>query len=555
MEAGSATARTPPRGGKWGVVIALASAQFIMVLDSTVMNVSIQDVIDDLDTTVSRMQLAIAAYTLCMAALMMLGGKIGDVIGRRLAFRIGLVLFGVGAGITAAAPNVGVLIAGWSVVEAVGAALMIPAVAALIASNYSGRDRAICFGIIGGVVGAAAAAGPIIGGWVSTEFSWRLVFAAETVIVVVLLVASRLIRDHPRRTPRPRLDGIGATLSGAGLALVVLGIVASTDWGWVEPKGALTVAGTEITPFGLSVVPFLIVVGLFLLGAFADWERRVSERGGDPLVRLEMLRIPRLRAGLMTMAVMMLTMGGIFFVLPLYLQIVLGKDPLDTGIHILPLSIAVFFVALVASRLSSRVAPRRIVRLGMVAILAGSLLLLATIEPALDALEFGVAMAIIGVGLGMMASQLGNINLSSVPATETSEVGGLQGTAQNLGTALGTALIGAILLTSLTGAFDRNITDNPDLPGKVRNEVAAQTQAGIPFLPASQARSELERRGVSDAETKALTETYADAELTALKAALGGVAAIVVLSFWATRRLPAEPLPASDGDPGAAGPP
>ena len=160
-DAGSDAAGSGKSGrGKWNVVLALASAQFIMVLDSTVMNVSIEEVITDLDTTVTKMQLAIAAYTLCMAALMLLGGKIGDIIGRLKAFRIGLVLFGIGAGITSIAPSIGVLIAGWSVIEACGAALMIPAVAALIASNYEGRDRAICFGIIGGVVGAACGGRP-----------------------------------------------------------------------------------------------------------------------------------------------------------------------------------------------------------------------------------------------------------------------------------------------------------------------------------------------------------------------------------------------------------
>ena len=328
-----------------------------MVLDSTVMNVSIEKVIHDLGTTVTRMQLAIATYTLTTAALMMLGGKVGDIIGRRRAFRIGLVTFGVGATITAAAPSIGVLVLGWSILEAIGAALMIPAVAALITSNYTGRERAIAFGIIGGIAGAAAAAGPIIGGWASTEFSWRVVFAAEGVIVIGLLLASRLIRDAHREGPRPHLDGVGAALSAIGLALLVLGIVQSTEWGWIEPKEALSIAGVEITPFGFSVVPFLIVGGGALLCAFVAWERHMVARGRDPLVDLSMLRIPRLRAGLSTQAAMMMTMSGTFFVLPLYLQIVLGKDPLETGVRVLPLSIGVFVVSLVASRLSSRFAP------------------------------------------------------------------------------------------------------------------------------------------------------------------------------------------------------
>ena len=530
---------------KWAVVIALASAQFIMVLDSTVMNVSIQKVIDDLDTTVSKMQLAIATYTLTMAALMMLGGKVGDIIGRRRAFRIGLVLFGLGAGITAVAPNMGVLILGWSIVEALGAALMVPAVSALLTSNYEGRDRAVAFGVIGGVAAAAAAAGPIIGGWVSTSFSWRDVFAGEVVIVGGLLLASRFVRDAPRPEPRPRLDGTGALLSAAGLALAVLGIVQSTDWGWIEPKQALSIGGTEITPFGLSVVPFLIATGLALLAAFVAWERHVVRAGRNPLVRLEMLRIPRLRGGLVTLGVMMLTLAGVFFVLPLYLQIVLGKDPIETGLHVLPFSIAVFFFSLGASRLSSRIAPRRIVRTGMVTIFTGAILLLLTIESTLEAVGFSLAMAVVGTGLGLMASQLGNINLSSVPPEETSEAGGLQGTAQNLGSALGTALIGSVLLTSLTGAFDRDVRNNADLPKSVRSEVAADTTAGLAFVPADDVRSALVERGVPTHEADQLVDDYDDSQIRALKYALGAVAGLVALGFVATRRLPAEPYAAT----------
>jgi EmrB/QacA subfamily drug resistance transporter len=527
---------------KWRVVLALASAQFIMVLDSTVMNVSIQEVIDDLDTTVTSMQLAIASYTLCMAALMLLGGKIGDIIGRLRAFRIGLVLFGLGAGITSVAPNITILIIGWSVIEACGAALMLPAVAALIASNYSGRDRAIGFGIVGGVIGAAAAAGPIIGGAVATALSWRWVFGGEVVVVLFLLLGSRVILDQPRERI-PKLDKVGALLSASGLGLAVLGIVQSTDWGWINVKEAPTIGGTEITPFGLSVVPFLILIGLVLIGCFMSWERRVAERGGDPLLRLPMLKIPTLRSGLESMTVMMFVMGGTFFVLPLYLQIVEGKDPFDTGLHILPLSVAVFVVALTASRLSSRIAPRTLVRTGMGVIVVGSVFLLLTIEPGLEIVAFDLAMAVIGVGMGLMASQIANVNLSSVPEKDTSEVGGLQGTAQNLGTALGTALIGSILLTSLLGSFNDQVAANPDIPAKVRNEVKEKTEKGIAFVPADAAEQQLVAAGLPEAQAKSIGDDYRDAQITALKIALGGVAFAVVLGFGATRRLPSEPLP------------
>src|SRR5882757_7014563 len=214
-----------------------------MVLDSTVMNVSIQRVITDLDTKVQTMQLAIATYTLTTAALMLIGGKLGDIIGRRLAFRIGLITFGAGALVTALAPSMGILILGWSILEAVGAALMIPAIIALLAANYEGRDRVVAYGAIGGIAGAAGAAGPIIGGWVATVGSWRDVFAAEAVIMLVLLGVSVIIRDAPLGRAKPKLDVVGSVLSAGGLALAVLGIVQSSTWGWITPKHPPMIGG------------------------------------------------------------------------------------------------------------------------------------------------------------------------------------------------------------------------------------------------------------------------------------------------------------------------
>lgn len=531
---------------KWRVIIALASAQFVMVLDGTVMNVSINEVVQDLDTTVTKMQLAITLYTLTMASLMMVGGKIGDVIGRRRAFRIGLIIFAVGAGITAAAPNITVLMIGWSVLEGVGAALMIPAIAALIAGNYKGRDRAAAYGIIGGIAGAAAASGPIIGGYVSTEFSWRYVFGAEVFIMAALLVASFVIKEAPfQGSKRPKLDGVGAGLSISGLAIAVLGVVQSTDWGWITPKGALTISGTEITPFGFSVVPFLILAGVVLLGLFVVWEQRMTRLDRDPLIRLEMLKIPQLRAGLSMFTAMFMILAGTFFVLPLYLEIVLGKDPLETGIQILPLSIGLFVVALGASRLSTRFSPKRIVRAGLVFMLAGAIALLASINSTLDEPVFLAAMSFVGIGLGLLASQLGNVNLSSVDESRSSEAGGLQGTSQFLGSALGTALIGSILLTGLTGAFNDNIENNPDLPPQVRTELSKKTAQGIPFIAGSSVESEATKAGLSSEQAKATAKAYDEAQLTALKTALGAVAAIVVLAFWFTRRLPSQPMAAA----------
>jgi EmrB/QacA subfamily drug resistance transporter len=527
---------------KWAVLIALCSGQFIMVLDSTVMNVSIQRVIEDLDTSVSTMQLAIATYTLTTAALILVGGKLGDIIGRRLAFRIGLVIFGAGALITALAPSMGILILGWSILEAVGAALMIPAIISLLAANYEGRDRIIAYGAIGGIAGAAGAAGPIIGGWVATVGSWRDVFAAEAVIMVCLLAVSVVIRDAPLGRSRPQLDVRGGLLSASGLALAVLGIVQSSTWGWVTPKQALTIGGTEIEPFGLSIVPLLIVAGLLLVAAFVVWERRIAAAGRDTLVDLSMLRLAQLRAGLGTMSVMFLCLGGMFFLMPLYLQIVLGKDPLETGVALLPMSLAVFFVAMGASRLSSRVPPRLLIQLGLLFVAAGAALLVVTIDPTFDSLPFAGSVFVVGIGLGLIASQITNVNLASAGPEKTSETGALQGTAQNLGSALGTAVIGSLLLTVLTTTFDHRVENDASLPAEPRQHVAERTKQGLEFIPATDAAAALRQRGVPAPVVTELEAKYSQSQVDGLKIAIGGVAVFALLGLGVTRRLPSAPL-------------
>ncbi len=529
---------------KWAVLIALCSGQFVMVLDSTVMNVSIQRVIEDLDTKVSTMQLAIATYTLTTAALMLVGGKVGDIIGRRLAFRIGLVTFGAGALITALSGSIGILILGWSILEAVGAALMIPAMLALIASNYEGADRVVAYGALGGIAGAAAAAGPMIGGFVATVGSWRDVFAGEAVIMVCLLATSRIIADAPLGRARPRLDLRGALLSASGLALAVLGVVQASTWGWITPKEPFTIGGTTVEPFGLSIVPFLIVAGLLLIAAFAAWERHLAGAGGDTLVDLAMLRIARLRAGLGTIGVMFLCLSGIFFLMPLYLQIVLGKDPLETGVRLLPMSLAVLFVAIGCSKLATRVAPRLLIRLGFLFIAVGAGLLVLTIDPDFDSLPFAGSILVVGIGLGLIGSQVSNVNMSTAGPEKTSETGALQGTAQNLGAALGTALIGSILLSFLTATFDHRVEGDKSLPYKPRHEVREKTSEGLAFIPAEEAAAALREQGVPAQVVSQLESDYAQSQVDALKIAVGGVALFALLGLvGTTRRLPGKPLP------------
>ena len=419
---------SPSKSAGLGLPIAvLGAAQFVMVLDSSVMNVSISQIVEDLDTTIAGVQLAITAYTLVMAALMLAGAKLGDIFGRDKTFAVGLGIYGLGSLTTSLSPNLTVLLIGWSLIEGIGAALVMPAIVSLVAASYSGPQRALAFGIIGGVAGAAVAAGPLIGGWVTTEFSWRYVFAGETVIVAGIL----LLRGHLKRSPplavRPKLDVVGVLISSLGLGLTVFGILKSSEWGLIEPRGALTINGTEITPFGFSAVPFIIMGGLGCLALFALWEERRERAGKETLLDRSLLRIRQLRAGLTTLMMQQLILLGTFFVMPVYLQVVLGFDAFETGKHLFPMSVTMFIAALLGPRLAANWAPKRVAQGGLLALAAASVLLLGTIDVQLDEADFAIALSVFGVGAGLLLSQLGNVIMSSVPPEKINETGGLQG--------------------------------------------------------------------------------------------------------------------------------
>jgi len=519
---------------KWGVVAVLGTAQFLMVLDQAVMNVAISQLVDDFDTTVTTIQAVIALYALVMAGLMLTGGKLGDLWGRRRAFRIGLCIYGAGSALTAASWSVPTLMLGWSILEGIGAALVLPALVALVAGSYRGADRAVAYGVLGGVAGAGIAVGPILGGWVTTDFTWRLVFVGEVLVALGILAATRLIPESARESDRPGLDWVGSVLSASGLAVIVFGVLQASNWGWLEPRSS------PIEPFGFALTPFVITAGGVLLAAFRAWERRREGLGLDPLVHFRLFRIASLRGGVSMLLAQNLILMGVFFTIPLFLQVVQGFDALETGVRMLPASAGLFTAAIAGSALSKRFAPRPLVRAGLLIVFVAILMLLGTIEPELDNASFLVAMGVLGVGMGLIVSQLGNVVQSSVGESDRSEAGGLQNTAQQLGSSLGTAVLGAIVISGLIAAFTSNIADDPRVSGEVTEEVKVQLSAGGSFVASSEVRSGAEAAGIDPATADALVENYEDAQLTALKTAFLFAALLAVASFWSTRRLPTQ---------------
>jgi len=532
---------------RWRALIVLGATQFLMVLDTSVMNVSISQLVHDFHTDVTAIQGAITLYTLVMAAFMLTGGRIGDLTGRRRAFTVGLIVYACGSAITAAAPQLWVLILGWSVIEGLGAALVLPALAALVAGNYTGRDRAVAYGMIGGLAGAGIAVGPLLGGWVTTYLSWRLVFAGEVVLVLAILATSRWIREARTEGARPKLDYLGAVLSVAGLALVVLGVLQSSNWGWVQPRNS------PFTIAGFSLTLYVIGAGLLLLGLLASWERHLEAAGRDPLIPPRLFRVPPLRSGLSVLAAQNMILLGLFFTIPLYLQVVQGLDAFQTGLRLLPVSLTMLVSAMSGPLLGRHASPRTIIRIGLAVLAVAGVWLLLAIKPVLDDLSFALAMALLGLGMGLLASQLGNVVQSSVGDADRSEVGGLQNTAQQLGSSLGTALIGSILIGALAASFTTKIADNPKVSSAVSTQVGVRLESGISFVPASEVRTGLDKAGVPPAEADAVVTAYSEAELAGLKAGILVACAIALGSFWLTRRLPSARLDPRPGAPAAAG--
>jgi MFS family permease len=514
-------------------LVALAGAQFIMVLDQSVMNVSISQLVAEFNTTVTVIQAVITLYCLVMAMLMLTGGKIGDIIGRRRAFVIGLVIYACGSGLTAVSQTVAQLTLGWSILEGVGAALVLPAMAALIAGNFEGRERKAAYAVIGGVAGAGIAIGPILGGWATTELTWRVVFVGEVVIVLGILAMVRYVQDAPRTGPRPKLDVVGSILSATGLGLIVLGVLQSTTWGVLKPKDS------PVEPFGLSLTPFVIATGAALVWGFVQWQRRRERAGRDPLVHLDLVKIPTLRAGLIGLFSQNLILMGVFFTIPLYLQLVLGLDALQTGLKMLPASIAMFIAAALGSGLSTRYTVRAVTRAGLTIICVSCVLLLATIRPDLADLAFALSMAALGVGMGFVASQLGLVVQSSVDASGRGEAGGLQYTGQQLGSSLGVALIGAIVLSGLTTTFVTTVQEDERISAEVAAQVGVAAESGLDFVSSTDIEAAAQSAGLDAPTTAAVVDDYEAAQLQALKAGLLAAALVALASLAFTGNLPA----------------
>ena len=517
------------------VLLTLGSGQFLMTLDSSVMNVSIATVAKDVDTTVTGVQTAITLYTLVMATLMITGGKIGTMIGRRRAFSIGCVIYAAGSLTTALATSLPVLILGWSFLEGVGAALIMPAIVALVASNFPAEQRPRAYGLIASAGAIAVAAGPLIGGAFTTYLSWRLVFLGEVILVVGILFLARRVKDVQSEKAFA-LDYVGVVLSATGLGFIVYGVLRSGEWGWVRAKPDAP------DLLGLSVTLWMILGGMIVLRLFLSWEQRVAAAGREPLVDTRMLRNPQLTGGLVMFFFQFLLQAGLFFIVPLFLSVALGLTAVETGIRLLPLSVTLLLAAVGVPKIWPQASPRRVVTVGLAALLAGIVSLMAALEVGVGAEIVTVPLLLAGLGVGALASQLGAVTVSAVPDEQTGEVGGLQNTATNLGASLATALAGSVLIAALSASFIQGVQDNPDVPDDMVAAAETELAGGVPFVSNADLESSLSDAGVDATTADAVVEENESARIVGLQLSLAVLALLAALALFLTRLVPTQPV-------------
>jgi MFS family permease len=525
---------TDRRAGAAGIVlVTLAAGQFLMILDSSVMNVSIATVAKDVGTTVTGIQTAITLYTLVMASLMITGGKLGQILGRKRAFAIGCVIYGCGSFITAISPSLGVLMLGWSFLEGAGAALILPSIVALVASNFTRSERPRAYGLVASAGAIAVAAGPLIGGLFTTYLSWRWVFAGEVLIVLVILALTRRMEDS-RPESGVRLDLVGTGLSALGLGLIVFGILRAGAWGFVQPKDGAP------EWIGLSPTLWLMLGGGLVVWLFLQWEGRRVDRGREPLINPAILRNATLRGGLTSFFFQYLLQAGLFFAVPLFLSVALGLSAIETGVRLLPLSITLLLAAVGIPKMWPNASPRRIVQLGFLALFAGIVVMVGALEAGAGAEIVTWPMLLSGLGIGALASQLGSVTVSSVSDEQSGEVGGLQNTLTNLGASIGTALSGAVLIAALSASFLTGVQQNAAVPSEVKAKVGVELASGVPFVSDTQLRSALKQAGTSPQVSDAIVEENETARLSALRSSLSVLALIALLALLFSRGIPTE---------------
>jgi EmrB/QacA subfamily drug resistance transporter len=437
--------------GNTRLAILLAMAMFVLVVDTSLMNVSISAVVRDLDTTASGVQSAIALEALVSAAFILIGSKVADLIGRKRAYVLGLLGYAIGALSMALAQNLVAIIVFWAIIGGLGASLLLPSMQSLIHGNFEGAAQKKAYALVGASAAIAAAVGPLVGGFITTYLSWRVAFLLEDAIIAIVLSGIGLVRDVPYTGSR-RIDLVGALLSAVGMGGVVLGILV-----WQE---------------GGEYVGLLIAVGSVALALLVYWLRRRKREGKPTLLDPDLFKSKVFRFGVTGQAMQQIALGGTMIALPLFLQMVLEYNAMEAGLSLAPLSLTMFAVALVAGKKAADRRPSSIIRIGFGLLLVGLLVLIPIVPRADSGWDLVVPLIIAGAGFGLLVSQLNNYTLAPIAEERVSEAAGVNSAAGSFGLSFGLAFAGAIMLATLSLVFTHKAQSSDVLPPADQDRVA-----------------------------------------------------------------------------------
>jgi MFS family permease len=433
------------------VLFVLATQQFIMAYDTTAMNVAISQIVEDLNTTLTGVQSAITLYALVMASLMMVGATLGDIFGRKRIFIIGALIYGSGTFVTSLSQTLTGLILGWSVLEGIGAALVLPAILSLVIINFTELDsRTRGFSLIGAMGAVGATLGPLLGGVLTTYASWRISFALEVLVVLIVVSLSHGLRDSDQRESLSSFDIVGAMFSALGFMFIVSGLMMISTYGFVLARQDLVIRETVVISKGsLSPVIIMVTIGLGILAIFSWWEVRRVRHGREPLIRPALSVIRGVRVGVAEIALLFLIQSGIMFIIPVFTQISRGFTAIQSGVAMLPLSIAVIVVSMFLPRLSALTLPRTIIRYGFLILAAGCFFIAANIVPVRFETRLASGLIFTGIGIGLVTATIQSVILSPLRANIIGEGSGLARSFAYLGSSVGTALAGGTLILVL----------------------------------------------------------------------------------------------------------
>lgn len=538
---------------KYSVVIVVSLAQFIFALDTTMMNVAITPLTQDLNTEIQNIQLTISLYSLIIACCMLLGAKLASIYGTKRIFIIGAILFGAGTFTASISQDVAMLTLGWALLEGVGAAFMIPTAVTFLMTSYQGKERAVAFSIFTAVTMGAAAIGPIVGGLFTTYLSWRWAFAFELFIVAAILIFSRVLKGQ-RAAEKPKLDVVGVLLSALGFGCLVMGVIATTNFGWWEAKQPLVIGGMAIAPFGLSIAPVLMFAGAVFLVLLVLWERRLEKRGDEPLMPTSLLKNRTYVAGVTIHILMQLCLAAVLFTIPFFLQSVLYKDALQTGLILMPLTLAMVAAMPLTTLLGTRIPVKYLSLIGTAISAAGAVLLAVSFSVDMSSAALVPGFILFGFGVGLAMGQLQNLSLSSLKPSESDEGAGLLNTCKNLGSSFGTAIVGTLLITFFLAGLVMGINGSSVFPQASKDKMTTFTTQSTLKMERENLNTDIINK-IGDSQNKYIQELNtitADAVGTSMRVTYYTLAGILGIGSVVSLFLSKKKLVPSDSDTNVA---